>query len=57
MTMPAPPNAGLVDQFFAAVGKADQQLWLAYYSLPSRHTAANGDLDGLPGGMWLVDQA
>jgi hypothetical protein len=57
MTMPAPPNAGQVDQFFAAVGKADQQWWLAYYSLRSRHTAANGDLDGLPGGMWLVDQA
>jgi hypothetical protein len=55
--MPALLDAAAVDQFFAAVGKADQQLRLAYYSLRPRHTAANGDLDVLPGGLWLVEPA
>jgi hypothetical protein len=50
-TLPAPSDAAAVDQFFSAVGEVDQQLWLLSYNLGTRHMAANGDLDGLPGGM------
>ncbi len=50
-TLPALSDTAAVDQFFSAVGEVDQQLWLLSYNLGTRHTAANGDLDGLPGGM------
>jgi hypothetical protein len=50
-TLPVPSDTAAVDQFFSAVGEVDQQLWLLSYNLGTRHTAANGDLDGLPGGM------
>jgi hypothetical protein len=50
-------DTAAADQFFAAAGKADQRLWLAYLSSRARHTTEDGDLDVLPKGMWLVDQA
>ncbi len=50
-TLPAPSDTAAVDQFFSTVGEVDQQLWLLSYNLGTRHTAANGDLNGLPGGM------
>jgi hypothetical protein len=55
-TLP-PLDTAAVDQFFAAAGKADQRLSLANLSSRARHTTEDGDLDVLPGGMWLVDQA
>lgn len=56
ITMPAPLNAALVDQFFAAVGKADQQLWLTYFSLEPRLTAVDANRVDFSGEMWLTDQ-
>jgi hypothetical protein len=49
-TLP-PLDTAAVDPFFAAAGKADQRLWLAYLSSRARHTTANSDLDDLPGGL------
>jgi hypothetical protein len=49
--MPTPLDTAVIDQFFAAVGRADQQLWLAYYSLRPRQMAANGQLDDFSGDM------
>jgi hypothetical protein len=53
---PARLDAAPVDQFLAAVGRTDQQLWLAYYSLRPRHTAVNANWDDFSGDMWLTDQ-
>jgi hypothetical protein len=46
-----PLDTAAVDQFFAAAGKADQRLWLAYLSSRARHTTQSGDLEVLPGGL------
>ena len=54
--LPTPLDTAVIDQFFAAVGKTDQQLWLAYYSLRPRHTAANANWDDFSGSMWLMSQ-
>jgi hypothetical protein len=43
--MPTPLDTALIDQFFTEVGKIDQQLRLAYYSLRPRHTTANANWD------------
>jgi hypothetical protein len=53
---PGPLDVAAVFQLFAAVGKAEQQLWLAYYSWRSRHSVANGQLEVFSGDMWLMDQ-
>jgi hypothetical protein len=50
-----PLDTAAVDQFFAAGGRADQRLWLAYHSSRPRHTAADANLDVFSD-MWLMDQ-
>jgi hypothetical protein len=50
-TLSLPLDIVAVDQLFASVGKADQQLWLAYHSLRPRHTAADANWDDLSGYM------
>jgi hypothetical protein len=46
-----PLEATPVDQFFVALGKADQQLWLAYSSLRPRHLGANANGDDFSGSL------
>jgi hypothetical protein len=53
-TLP-PLDTAAVDQFFAAGGRADQRLWLAYHSLRPRHTAADANWDVFSD-VWLMDQ-
>jgi hypothetical protein len=55
-TVLPPLDATPVDRFFAAVGRTDQQLWLAYHSLRPRHMAANANWDDFSGSMWLMNQ-
>jgi hypothetical protein len=52
-TMPAPQDARAVDLLFAAAGMEDQTLSLARHSSRAHKAAANGDLDALPGDIWL----
>jgi hypothetical protein len=44
-TLQPPLDTAAIDQFFAAVGKVDQRLWLAYDSLRPHHTVANANWD------------
>jgi hypothetical protein len=46
-----PLDTAAVDQFFAAGGRADQRLWLVYYSLRPRHTAVNANWEDFSGYM------
>jgi hypothetical protein len=46
-----PLDTAAIDPFFVAVGKADQQLWFAYYSLRPRHTVPNANWDDFSGDM------
>jgi hypothetical protein len=52
----SPWIAATVDQLFAAVGRTDHQLWLAYHSLRPRRTAANANWDDFSGDLWLMNQ-
>ncbi len=49
-TAPVPLDSA-ADRFFAAVGRTDHQLWLAYYSLRPHRTAANANWDAFSGDM------
>jgi hypothetical protein len=49
--MPTPLDTAVIDQFFATVGKIDQQLWLAYFRSRTRYTVANTNLDAFSGDM------
>jgi hypothetical protein len=46
-------DSTLVNQLFAAAGKADQPLWLGGRGSRTHKTALDGDLDVLLEGMWL----
>jgi hypothetical protein len=52
-TMPAPQDARAVDRLSAAAGMEDQTLSLARHSSRAHKTAANGNLDALPGDIRL----
>ena len=54
--MPTPLDTAVIDQFFAAAGKADRWLWLVYYGSRTRHTTAHAHWDAFSGGMRLMDQ-
>jgi hypothetical protein len=54
-TLP-PLDTAAVDQFFAAAGKTDQQLWLAYHSLRMHKTMANANWDDFSGEVSLMNQ-
>jgi hypothetical protein len=54
---PAPLDAAPVDQFFAAVGKADQPWSLAGHRLRMHEAAVIGAGDALPGDLWWWDLA
>jgi hypothetical protein len=54
--MPTPLDTAVIDQFFAAAGKADRWLWLVYYSSRTRYTAAHANLEAFSGDMRLMDQ-
>jgi hypothetical protein len=53
---PAPLGAALVDQFFAAAGKADQQLSFAGNHRRPQEATDNGDLDILTGDILFLDR-
>jgi hypothetical protein len=48
-TLPPSLDNAAIDQVFAAVAKADQQLWLAYHSLRMHKTMANANGDDFSG--------
>jgi hypothetical protein len=51
--MPAPQGARAAGLFFVAARMEDQTLSLARHSSRAHKATANGDLDALPGDIWL----
>jgi hypothetical protein len=50
-TAPVPLDAASLDQFFAAIGQAEQRLLFAARRSAAHELAANGDLDVMEGEM------